>query len=740
MKIYTRINLYFLITFSLVSFITYFVVNHQTLKTIDDQVFSEIYNVNKIRAEHVSTFLKSEKEVIQALASDTNINQTKINNAKQSITQINELYLTDITGKVILSSDSTQIGVDKSKESFFINGLKDVYITNFYLSPVNNKKTYSVSAPVRENKTNKVIGVIVARMNTNNLYRIVTSNISLGTTGESFLVNRDKYFISPSKFLGNDVVLNRKADTQNVRECFQSNSVASIAKQYVDYRSVNVIGTHSYIPEADWCIITKIDYTEILSQNKSITFTTLLFSFTSLLIFSLIGLILSRSITNPIYKLIDSIKKVIDGDYHNKIDISSKDEIGELAVNFNLMIQAVDKSQAEVERKVEEQTKELDNQKNAILNILEDTEENARDLEKFKQAVDNVSDQVVITDPEGIVIYGNKAIKRITGYEVEESLGKKAGLLWRKPMGQDYYENLWKTIKTSKQVYVDEITNIRKNGEEYQAMISISPIIDGNGNIMFFVGIERDITKEKEIDKAKTEFISLASHQLRTPLSTINWYVEMLLSGDAGKINKEQKKFLEEAYSGSQRMVSLVNALLNVSRIESNTYMVEPAPTDVGKLLDSVVFDLKPKINSKKLDISIKKERIPVISLDPNLTNIILQNLITNAVKYTNTGGKIEINMNLKKDTDELLILVKDSGMGIPKSQQDKIFTKLFRADNVQKTDTEGTGLGLYLIKGLIERSKGKIWFDSVENKGSTFYVTLPLSGMKAKEGTKQLS
>lgn len=403
------------------------------------------------------------------------------------------------------------------------------------------------------------------------------------------------------------------------------------------------------------------------------------------------------------------------------------------------MVDIVNMVKQNIESKIEEQTKDLDDQKTAILNILDDTEKNAHDLEKFKLSVDNVSDQVVITDPEGIIIYGNKSIKSITGYEVEEAIGKKAGSLWKKPMPDEYYKNLWETIKIKKSPFSDEITNIRKNGDEYQALINISPILDSNNEILFFVGIERDITKEKEIDKAKTEFISLASHQLRTPLSTINWYVEMLLAGDAGTINPEQKKFLEEAYSGSQRMVSLVNALLNVSRIESNTYMVEPVPTDVGKLLDSVVLDIKPKYEAKNITIEIEKNDVPTILLDPNLTNIILQNLITNSVKYTNKDGKIVISLSVKKDTNELLIQVKDNGMGIPVGQQEKIFTKLFRADNVQKTDTEGTGLGLYLIKGLIERSKGKIWFESKENVGTTFYVTLPLSGMVAKEGTKQL-
>jgi PAS domain S-box-containing protein len=382
-----------------------------------------------------------------------------------------------------------------------------------------------------------------------------------------------------------------------------------------------------------------------------------------------------------------------------------------------------------------QKNREYEDQSIAMLNLLEDIEAKAIELEKFKQAVDNVSDLVVITDLEGIVIYGNQAIKKITGYEVDEAIGKKAGKLWRKPMNLEYYENLWSTIKNKKQIFEDNIINVRKDGTEYQADLSITPILDKNNKTMYFVGIERDVTREKEIDKAKTEFISLASHQLRTPLSTIKWYID---GWRCRQINSDKKT---KAYAGSDRMVKLVNALLNVSRIESGTYMVNPQPVDVVTSFKNVIADNEQAIMDKKLKINFdKKIKIPLINLDPNLVTIIFQNLFSNAVKYTLKNGNIDVDFKIDNKINSLLIKIKDDGLGIPLAQKDKIFTKLFRADNVQRTDTEGTGLGLYLIKSLIDRGNGKIWFESVENKGTTFYVTLPLSGMEKKDGSKQLS
>ncbi len=292
---------------------------------------------------------------------------------------------------------------------------------------------------------------------------------------------------------------------------------------------------------------------------------------------------------------------------------------------------------------------------------------------------------------------------------------------------------------------------IKKDGSKVAVADSAAPLKDKNGEVIGCVVVFRDVTKERSIDKAKTEFVSLASHQLRTPLSSINWYTEMLLAGDAGKINKEQKNYLEEVYKGNKRMVDLVNALLNVSRLELGTFAIEPEPTDVVKLAQSVADEQKPQILEKKIKLNQKYvDNLPLLNADPKLLRIVFQNLLSNAVKYTPEKGIINIDLHLvkqgepldtrKANEDSIAVTVSDTGYGIPKSQQDKIFSKLFRADNVREKDTEGTGLGLYIVKSIVDHSGGKIWFESTENEGTTFYITLPLSGMKKKEGTKALA
>lgn len=269
-------------------------------------------------------------------------------------------------------------------------------------------------------------------------------------------------------------------------------------------------------------------------------------------------------------------------------------------------------------------------------------------------------------------------------------------------------------------------------------------------------GVAVDVSKHKELAKAKTDFVTIASHQLRTPLSIIKWYIDFLLSGDAGEINDEQKKYLEEVYRSNERLIDLVSALLDVSRIDLGTFSIEPEPMKIDKICEFALKKSSDEIKKKSITINKKYDTLPLINLDPRLTQIVFENIISNSVKYSGKNAIIDI--RIKKTKENVYIKISDNGCGIPKEQQPKIFTKLFRADNARKIEASGTGLGLYIVKGIIEKSGGRIWFESPnldnfidnengnvkisiqEAKGSTFHITFPLKGMKKKHGTKKLN
>lgn len=231
----------------------------------------------------------------------------------------------------------------------------------------------------------------------------------------------------------------------------------------------------------------------------------------------------------------------------------------------------------------------------------------------------------------------------------------------------------------------------------------------------------------KELDQAKDEFISMASHQLRTPLTTIKGYLSMMLEGDTGEITPTQRQFTSYAFEGADRMVSLIADLLNVSRLSAGRFMIETRPSDIAAIVSDEVRQLQSHAAAKGLQLTYNapKRPIPLIALDDNKTRQVIMNFIDNAIYYTKQGT---VTVSVAKGRDHVRVTVEDTGIGVPLTSRKKLFSKFYRADNAQTVRPDGTGLGLYLAKRVIEDQGGTIIFESVEGKGSTFGFELPLT------------
>jgi PAS domain S-box-containing protein len=276
----------------------------------------------------------------------------------------------------------------------------------------------------------------------------------------------------------------------------------------------------------------------------------------------------------------------------------------------------------------------------------------------------------------------------------------------------------------------------RKNGLSIPVAISVSPILlDGKpiGAIQVF----RDITLEQEIDRMKSEFISLASHQLRTPLSAIKTYSHMLVDGYMGEVTPSQKKSLRTIITATNRMNELISTLLNITRIESGTIAVTPKLLQMDKISDEVLKELSLMSGDKSIQLSLTRSGTGSMSIktDSLILKEIITNLVSNAIKYTPDNGSVTI--NVRPRSHDIQVSVTDTGWGIPKYAQDQIFSKFFRAHNIVKRETTGTGLGLYLVKGLLDRLGGKIWFVSEEGTGTTFSFSLPRAKRTDKSSPK---
>ncbi|HEX3568773.1 MAG TPA: ATP-binding protein [Candidatus Saccharimonadales bacterium] len=374
--------------------------------------------------------------------------------------------------------------------------------------------------------------------------------------------------------------------------------------------------------------------------------------------------------------------------------------------------------------------------------------------EKDEAILGGLGEGLIALDRKGRVERINTAGEQILGRTELEIVGKQFATAWQ------VADMNFKEIPASKRPITQAMTKnkvvnarlyyTRKNGERFPVDMNIAPIIVG-GKLVGAIEVFRDITHEFELDKAKSEFVSLASHQLRTPLSAINWYAEMLLHGDAGTLTKDQKDYVREIYEGNQRMIELVNSLLDVSRLELGRMTNEPAPTSMIDLVSDIEKELMTSILSKKLNFEkeLQAHLQPVVA-DPKQLRMVVQNLLSNAVKYTPDRGSVHVILRRATDKDILAaglhghnyvyFRVQDTGFGIPKNQQPHIFEKLFRADNVRKMDVEGTGLGLYIVKQVVEGIGGHVWFTSVESVGTTFYVVVPFKASRPKPAGGQKS
>lgn len=363
-----------------------------------------------------------------------------------------------------------------------------------------------------------------------------------------------------------------------------------------------------------------------------------------------------------------------------------------------------------------------------------------KNKERFEQMANTISSAFrIYSIDDQKILFASKASESL--FQIPLDAFYQNSHLWIERIHKDDQERIQKSfakmVKEGGQYSIEY--RIVKDDGSVRDIRDIGGVVESGSEAgKLVVGEARDITFEKEVDRVKSEFVSLASHQLRTPLAAINWFSEMLLDGDAGKLTKKQKEYVEEVHVGNRRMVELVNALLNTSRLDLGTFLIEPVPTDLAKMSQDVVKELQPMIKTKKIDVVEEYQNtVPLIDVDQKLMRIVFQNYLSNALKYTPEEGHVEI--RLSTEGDKVRLAVKDTGYGVPAKQADKIFTRLFRADNVLQKDVEGTGLGLYIVKSIMDQSGGKAWFESVENKGSTFYVELPLTGMKKKEGTKSL-
>lgn len=341
----------------------------------------------------------------------------------------------------------------------------------------------------------------------------------------------------------------------------------------------------------------------------------------------------------------------------------------------------------------------------------------------FKAGFDLLGDHVIITDADAHILYANKAVERNTGFSPEEYLGKNPADLWGGQMPQEFYEKMWRTIKTEKYPFVAEVRNKRKDGTSYWQELHISPILNEKGGVRFFIGVEPNITDRKEKEKFRDEFVSILGHQLQAPLVAVKWIVEFLLKDTT--LSPQQREKIVATNAANESMIGMIASLLALAKLSDTEPKSEEF--DLAQGIEAIIE--RVRIKNLRVSISFRhKSEDFFVRVNRPLALEVFTNLIANAAEYSDREDG-EVSLVLKKDETGLLFSSQNNGASIPEEDQSRIFSKLFRASNAAEAKAEGSGLGLFIVKLICDKFGWEVFFKSPateDGRGAIFFVRIP--------------
>jgi|WetSurMetagenome_2_1015567.scaffolds.fasta_scaffold00606_16 signal transduction histidine kinase len=597
----------------------------------------------------------------------------------------------------VSKTESDQLMQFNKVEAFSLLNEKEIYISPVYIQGASNEPMVYIATPV-ENVFGDVEGALVAEVNLKFMWDLV-SQLKIGTKGLAYVVDNKGNLIAfgdTSLVLKGEnlVTLDKVSDFIRSKGAADQNPAAYLR----GISGANVITTYAPLNIPNWAVVVELPVVEVYAEViRQLEFT--LLTIILIIIFGAgLGFYLSRIITRPIINLRNAAEKISKGDLNTRAEVGSEDEIGELAADFNNMVGEI----------------QIKNRKLS------------EGLGRLQSLVESVKLGVIMVDLSLNVILANSAANKILGKPDNKKISFK-----------DFAEKTKGSVNISQALSYYVHTGTPLNVQEVLIKdryfrFFMSPVRDiVEKTFIGAVVVMEDITEQKKLDKMRTEIISITSHQLRTPSTIIKGNLEMVLGGDFGKINKQQKELLNDTYAGNERMIRLINDLMDVAKIDEGKFKLVTEPAQLEDVVAEVIKNIMPLAKEKKVSLSYDYPASPLPPVKINRQKVVqvIQNIIDNAINYSSFDNKGKVSVEIQEVSNSLEFIVKDNGIGIPKDEQDKMFERFSRGSNTAKLDPgKGSGLGLYIAKAVVEQGGGRIWFESEENKGTTFHVTFPYS------------
>lgn len=455
-----------------------------------------------------------------------------------------------------------------------------------------------------------------------------------------------------------------------------------------------------------------INQEEMISAQQEADFranramlSTALISILGIIVAILSGFYLTNKILSPVNQLQSGIQKVASKNFKEKLPVNSNDEIGELTEEFNKMI---DKLQ------------EYEN-----LNVRKLLVEK----EKSEAIVNHISSPLLVTDSENDLILFNQESKFLFDLD-EEDLNKH---FLEAINNQELFDCILGEKDCNENESGNPVLELERGDTTGYYKILNKKVYEGKGsasddNLKFSVTLLEDITRLKEIDQLKSDFISTVSHEFRTPLTSITMALNMLIDEDVGGINTEQEELLQNSLDDCDRLTNLVEDLLDLSKMESGKIELDIRPINLKKLTESTLDHFKEQAEEKSINLFVDEMPDDLkVEIDPNKISWVISNLVSNALRYTEADDEIKVSASQRGKS--VYVEVFDTGMGIKKSDLNRVFEKFYRSDNNEAKT--GSGLGLAIVKEIITAHNGRIWVDSEKGSWTKFTFSIPVSRSK---------
>lgn len=340
---------------------------------------------------------------------------------------------------------------------------------------------------------------------------------------------------------------------------------------------------------------------------------------------------------------------------------------------------------------------------------------------------------IIATDPDGLITFFNSGAERMYGCRADEMVGRATPLALHDPrevaarateLGVPPGFEVFSSQARRGRAETREWTYVRGDGTRISVSVSVAPIYDQTGELRGFVKIGTDVTERAAAERLKDEFVALVSHELRTPLSSIIGYLEVLFEDETGPLTSRQRQFLEVVDRNARRQLRLVSDLLFVSQVDAGRVHLQEDDVDLAELAKAAIEAAQPRAKTAEVALHLRADDPATLRGDADRLSQIFDNLLTNAIKFSPPGSTVEVGIG--GDPDTVTIEVSDTGMGIPQDEQQQLFTRFFRASTATSRAIPGIGLGLTIVKAIVDAHRGTVSVTSVEGHGTTFTITLP--------------